>query len=79
VPMIETAVMICGKADIFILTGTSLAVYPAAGLVNFVRCDVPKFIVDPNIPYVSQKNVVKIQEKATVGIPALVNQLLSQE
>lgn len=78
VPMIETAAVACGKADIFILTGTSLVVYPAAGLINFVRYDVPKYIVDPNIPYISQQNVVKIQEKATAGIPALVNQLLNE-
>jgi len=76
--MIETAAIVCGNAELFILTGTSLTVYPAAGLINYVRYDVPKFIVDPNIPYVSQQNVVKIQERATVGIPALVNQLMNE-
>lgn len=79
VPMIETAAVICGKANIFILAGTSLAVYPAAGLINFVRYDVPKFIIDPNIPYVNLQDVVKIQEKATVGISALVEQLLNED
>src|ERR1700761_8211839 len=76
VPMIEKAAQICGIAEIFILVGTSLAVYPAAGLINFVRYDVPKYIVDPNIPHVTQKNVIKIREKATVGLPELVNRLL---
>jgi NAD-dependent deacetylase len=78
VPMIETAAVLCGKANVFIVAGTSLAVYPAAGLVNFVRYDVPKFIVDPNIPYINLKNVTKIREKASTGIPALVDQLLNQ-
>jgi NAD-dependent deacetylase len=35
----------------------------------------PKYIIDPNIPYVTHDNIIKIQEKATVGIPALVNEL----
>lgn len=78
VPMIEKAAVICGKAQLFILTGTSLAVYPAAGLINYVRYDVPKYIIDPNIPYVNPKNVTGIEEKATIGIPALVDQLLNE-
>ena len=52
VPMIETAARICAEADIFILVGTSLAVYPAAGLIDYVPDDVLKYIVDPKIPQV---------------------------
>jgi NAD-dependent deacetylase len=78
VPMIEQAAQICSKADVFILTGTSLAVYPAAGLVNFVRNAVTKYIIDPNIPFIStRKNIVRIEEKATTGIPKLVGELMA--
>jgi len=78
VPMIEKAVLICADADLFILTGTSLAVYPAAGLINYVPCNVTKYIIDPNIPFVSHDNVIKIPEKATIGIPLIVNELLNK-
>jgi NAD-dependent deacetylase len=77
VPMIEHAAAICVGADIFMLIGTSLAVYPAAGLIGYVDRETPKYIIDPNIPFVNVKGpVIKIQEKATVGVPELVNQLL---
>ena len=76
VPMIATAARICQEADIFILVGSSLAVYPAAGLVNYVPHQTPKYIVDPKIPYMSgNDNFIKIEEKATVGVPELVTQL----
>jgi NAD-dependent deacetylase len=78
VPMIDKAAQICLTADLFILTGTSLAVYPAAGLINYVPPNVPKYIIDPNIPYVTQPNTIKIQQKATLGVPKLVNELLDQ-
>lgn len=76
VPMIIPSARICQQADIFILVGSSLAVYPAAGLINYVHYEVPKYIVDPNIPDVSRvENLIKIQEKATVGVPELVRKL----
>ena len=50
VPMIEPAAELAHDADIFVVVGTSLAVYPAAGLVNFVRRNVPIYVVDPHIP-----------------------------
>jgi NAD-dependent deacetylase len=77
VPMIEEAAGVCSKADLFILVGSSLAVYPAAGLVNYVPWEVPKYIVDPNIPYLPS-DFIKIEEKATVGVKRLVDQLLSE-
>ncbi len=77
VPMIETAAQICAEANLFILVGSSLAVYPAAGLVNYVPPDVRKYIIDPKIPYLDQnRSFIKIEEKATVGVVKLVNELL---
>jgi NAD-dependent deacetylase len=76
VPMIEQAVPIMQSADIFVLVGTSLAVYPAAGLVDYILPDVPKFIIDKNIPQVSQyENVIPICMMATLGVPHFINQL----
>ncbi|WP_214070632.1 NAD-dependent deacylase [Mucilaginibacter sp. dw_454] len=78
VPMIVPAARECQQADIFILVGSSLVVYPAAGLVNYVHYDVPKYIVDPSIPDISRiKNVIKIEERATTGVPELVKQLMT--
>src|ERR1700744_4315726 len=77
VPMIDEAARICSTADIFILVGSSLAVYPAAGLINYVPRGVPKYIVDPKIPYLPSDNFIRIEEKATVGVPKLVNELVN--
>lgn len=69
VPMIETAAEICRKADVFILIGTSLAVYPAAGLMAYVPRQVPKYIIDPKIPDVSRyQNIIKIEKTASEGM-----------
>ncbi|MEO6149853.1 MAG: NAD-dependent deacylase [Mucilaginibacter sp.] len=78
VPMIETAARICSDADMLILVGSSLAVYPAAGLIDYVPSNVTKYIIDPKIPAVRDiDNLVKIEKKATVGMPLLVGELLS--
>jgi NAD-dependent deacetylase len=77
VPMIETAARLCSSADVFMLIGTSLAVYPAAGLINYVPAEVPKYIIDPHIPHVqSSRNIRAIEQKATIGVPAVVEQLI---
>lgn len=77
VPMIETAGKIASKADIFVVIGTSLAVYPAAGLVHYTDFTVPKYVIDPNRPQIaSMQNVEYITEKASVGVKLLVNRLM---
>ncbi|GAB3904757.1 SIR2 family NAD-dependent protein deacylase [Mucilaginibacter boryungensis] len=80
VPMISKAAQLCQKADLFILIGSSLAVYPAAGLVNFVRPEVPKYIVDPVIPDMQSGRMFnKIEKKASIGVPELVANLLDDD
>ena len=72
VPMIEHAVPIMENADIFILIGTSLAIYPAAGLVDYVDMDATKYIIDKHIPPVARyRNIVKIEKNATEGMKEL--------
>ena len=69
VPMMEVAMDITIVADFFMVVGTSLAVYPAAGLINYVKADTPKFIIDPNIPVMDkQENLFLYPEKATTGV-----------
>lgn len=79
VPMIEPAAALCSQADIFILVGTSLAVYPAAGLINYVPHMVTKYIIDPNIPTVANRLIVEIPFKATIGVCMLVEELLANK
>ena len=69
VPLIEEAIPIVYSADIFMVIGTSLVVYPAAGLLNYVSNDVPKYIIDRKIPDVnSNSGIIKIEAPATEGI-----------
>ena len=57
VPLIETAAQIVNEADIVIIVGTSMQVYPAAGLINHVRNGVPIHLIDPNPPEISMPNL----------------------
>ena len=69
VPMIETAIDYCEKADIFLIIGTSLNVYPAAGLLNYVPAGVPVYLIDPNhVGIASGRKVHVIQKGASVGM-----------
>jgi NAD-dependent deacetylase len=69
VPMIEKAAFVMQTADIFVLVGTSLQVYPAAGLIDFVPSDVPKYIIDKVIPEVGKyENIIAIEGTATEGV-----------
>lgn len=78
VPLIEAAAALMQTADIFVLVGTSLQVYPAAGLINVVAHDVPKYIIDKNIPPVgNNKYIIPLQKNATEGVAELVTLLLA--
>jgi NAD-dependent deacetylase len=64
------------SADIFVVVGTSLVVYPAAGLVDLARPGIPKFIVDKKIPYTSSVgNLVAIEQPASTGVAELAQRL----
>ncbi len=77
VPTTSQAAAVMETAEIFILIGTSLAVYPAAGLIDFVKPGVTKYIIDKNIPMVAQyRNVMPIQKPATDGMEELREILL---
>lgn len=74
VPMIEPAAAESMSADIFMVIGTSMQVYPAAGLIDYARPEIPKFLVDPNAPPLSGYQNLKIyQEPATTGVAEAVN------
>ncbi len=76
VPMIEPAAELASIADIFVVVGTSLAVYPAAGLVNYAPRAIPKFIVDKRVPHTSSiYNLTAIEKPATEGMVELKEKL----
>lgn len=76
VPMIEPAAELASMADIFVVVGTSLAVYPAAGLVNYAPRHIPKFIVDKRIPGTGGiTNITAIEKPATEGMVELREKL----
>ena len=77
VPMIEEAARIMSTADIFILAGTSLQVYPAAGLIDFLPPGIPKYIIDKNPPYIPlHYNFTIIKKTATEGMEEVRHKLL---
>ena len=78
VPMIEEAIKYCAQADIFVVIGTSMVVYPAASLIEFVPFESVKYIIDPVKPdiYYSPPNTVYIEKKATDGMKELMKILL---
>ncbi|MFN3404671.1 MAG: SIR2 family NAD-dependent protein deacylase [Cytophagaceae bacterium] len=77
VPLMEEAMSLTQQADIYIVVGTSLQVYPAAGLVDFVQEESPIYVVDPNVPFLRhRKNLHIIQSKASTGVKQVVDQLM---
>lgn len=73
VPMMEEAISVARGAEVFLIVGTSLVVYPAAGLVNYVPWEIPKYIVDKKIPYGSSLyNVTAIEKPATEGMKEFI-------
>ncbi len=78
VPMMEYAIQETYEADIFLVVGTSLQVYPAAGLLEYVKNTTPKFIIDPNLPKVSPRNnTFLFEENASTGVPKVKDILIN--
>ena len=77
VPNMEKAAVLMPEADILIVIGTSLLVYPAAGLVDYAPDQIPKYIIDPSKPDLfDYRGWNHIQERAAVGTPKLVKELM---
>ena len=76
VPKMEEAIPIVSSADIFVVVGTSLVVYPAAGLIHYANPQIPKYIIDKSIPYTSSLyKLTTIQKPATEGVQELIELL----
>lgn len=80
VPMFDRATRIVEKADILVVVGTSLAVYPAASLVHYARRGVPLYLVDPGQPDIAmiRNPLTHIRERAAVGMPELLETLVKE-
>ncbi len=79
VPKIEAAAAIAALADIFVVVGTSMVVYPAAGLIDVVPASRPKYVIDKTIPYIKPThNLITIEKSATEGISELKQLLQAQ-
>ncbi|GAA0871940.1 NAD-dependent deacylase [Gangjinia marincola] len=76
VPMIEKAATLTSTADIILIVGTSMQVYPAAGLIDFAQKNTPIYFIDPKPTLDSHKNFTVYAEKATTGVKKVINKLL---
>ena len=79
VPLMERAIEEAATADIFMVVGTSLQVYPAASLVQFAPQNCPIYLIDPNQPpLMGRRNVRFVTEPASTGVPRIVTELLAE-
>ncbi|MEA3318341.1 MAG: NAD-dependent deacylase [Bacteroidota bacterium] len=78
VPAIQSAAEICQTADVFVVIGSSLNVYPAAGLLDFVPSSSPIYLIDPNEVNYTYRKVKFIKEKAGDGVSKLIQVLKSE-
>ena len=76
VPLLEDAALIVSQADVLAVIGTSLLVYPAASLIHYARPGIPIYIIDPNMPAVTDSdNLHKIEMPATTGTQVMYDEL----
>ncbi len=75
VPKMEQAVDVVSKADIILIVGTSMQVYPAAGLYRYASYDAPIYIIDPADVPLRDKRIVHIKDVATAGMQKFIEML----
>lgn len=75
VPLIEVAAELVEKADLVLIVGTSMQVYPAAGLIEFAREDALCYFVDPNPSMHSNARIKVFAEKASTGVPKVIEEI----
>lgn len=75
VPLIEVAADLVTAADIFVIVGTSLQVYPAAGLMDYTLPGIPRYIIDKSIPGLAARDIIKIEAPASEGVASLKKML----
>lgn len=78
VPMFEPAARICEEADLFVVIGTSLQVYPAASLIRWIKPEIPVYVVDPQVDQLKlyRKNLHLYAQRASEGVPQMVDELI---
>ncbi|MBL0104053.1 MAG: NAD-dependent deacylase [Bacteroidetes bacterium] len=76
VPQLENAAMLVSQADILMVIGTSLNVYPAAGLINYAPSEAEKYLIDPGS--FTLPDFTFVQKKAGTGVPEIVDLLLKK-
>ena len=77
VPMMDKAIEICETANILVIIGTSMQVYPAAGLMHYAPQNTPTYFIDPQPSIESNHNLIVIAETATVGMKKVINFLIN--
>lgn len=77
VPMMEKAMQIVSQADILLIIGTSMQVYPAAGLIDFISQETPIYFIDPNPSISKQKNLTILEKNASTGMQELQKHLIN--
>jgi NAD-dependent deacetylase len=78
VPLLDIAMHITTQADMLMIVGTSMQVYPAANLIRYASSNIPKYFIDPK-PAIQEnqyKNLIVLAEKASIGVPKIVKQLI---
>jgi NAD-dependent deacetylase len=78
VPLMLKAISVCEKADVLIIVGTSMQVYPAASLINYVPLNTKVYYIDPTPAEINYSNLIVVEERATTGILNVKNDLVKK-